>query len=269
MPKSPTWAGRMLLRTPESLRRIRNVPIIGSIVHRLSRRMLAPDELVWARVDEGPCKGLWLELNPRTGQSYLRGQAERAVQDVLAKRLRPGMIFYDLGANIGLFSVLAARLVGSSGQVFSFEPDSEVAARLRRNAERNSFTNVTVVEAGIWSRSGEMAFIRADQSSPDHGTGALTTNNDGSTVGVRCISLDDFTQGAPPPDVIKCDIEGAEAEMLRGAINTLTSHKPSILCEIHSQANENACQQILRGLGYTCEHIDSNHIFAIQPRSGT
>lgn len=253
----------MLLRTPESFRRIRNVPVIGSIVHRLSQRMLAPDELVWARVDDGPCKGLWLELNPRTGQSYLRGEAERAVQDVLAKRLRPDMIFYDLGANIGLFSLLAASLVGPTGKVFSFEPDAEIAARLRRNVERNGFTNVTVIDAGIWSHSGEMAFARADQSSPDRGTGALAVNTDRSTVPVRCVSLDDFTQSAARPDLIKCDIEGAEAEMLRGATNILRSHKPSILCEIHSESNDRVCRTILQESGYKLEPVDGNHILAV------
>jgi len=54
-------------------------------------------------------------FNPRTGQSYIQGEAETAVQSILAERLRPGMVFYDLGANIGLFTLLAARRVGASG----------------------------------------------------------------------------------------------------------------------------------------------------------
>ena len=103
------------------------------------------NEKVWARVEAGPAQGLWLELNPRTGQNYLRGGAELTVQKILAERLHPGMVFYDLGANIGLFTLLAARLVGDSGKVFSFEPDPENAARLRRNIQRNGFANVTVV----------------------------------------------------------------------------------------------------------------------------
>ena len=74
------------------------------------------------------------------------------MQTIVAERLRPGMVFYDLGANIGLFTLLAARLVGGTGKVFSFEPDSENATRLRRNIERNGFTNVTVVDAGAGLR---------------------------------------------------------------------------------------------------------------------
>src|SRR5271170_5235092 len=133
MPGSRNWVGTLLLRTPASLRSIRNVPILGEFVHRISHRVLPGDERIWAQIEAGPAQGLWLELNPRTGQNYLRGEVELAVQRVLAERLRPGMILYDLGANIGLFSLLAARLVGATGKVVSFEPDPGVAARLRRN----------------------------------------------------------------------------------------------------------------------------------------
>jgi predicted RNA methylase len=96
---------------------------------------------------------MWLELNPRTGQNYLNGKGELAVQQALAARIQPGEVFYDLGANIGLFSLMAARLVGASGEVYSFEPDPVNAARLRRNVAQNRLTNVTVVEHGVWSSS--------------------------------------------------------------------------------------------------------------------
>jgi tRNA A58 N-methylase Trm61 len=126
---------------------------------------------VWIQVEGGPARGLWLELNPRTGQTYFRGEAEPAVQETLAKRLGPGMVSYDLGANIGLFSLLAVRIVGESDHVFSFEPEPAVAERLRRNVERNGLSNVTVVEAGLWSYSGKVNFVVADSPSPDRGTG--------------------------------------------------------------------------------------------------
>ena len=151
MPRAREWMGDLLLHTPASLRSLRNVPFVGKLIHRVSHSILPLDQKVWARVESGPAAGLWLELNPRTGQSYLRGEAEQAVQATLAERLRPGMIFYDLGANLGLFTLLAARLVTAAGKVFSFEPDPINASNLRRNIQRNGFTNVTVVESGIWS----------------------------------------------------------------------------------------------------------------------
>ena len=127
------WLSSLMLEMPAPLRSLRNLPLLGKIVHRLSHSILPADQKIWARVERGHGKGLWIELNPRTGQHYLRGDVEPPLQDVLAGLLKPGMVFYDLGANIGFFSLLAAKLVGPAGKVFSFEPDSENASRLRRN----------------------------------------------------------------------------------------------------------------------------------------
>ena len=69
-------------------------------------------------------------------RAFLHGDVEPVVQEILVKRLGPGMVFYDLGANVGFFSLVAARIVGESGQMFSFELDPEIAARLRRNIDR-------------------------------------------------------------------------------------------------------------------------------------
>jgi FkbM family methyltransferase len=266
MPGVRQWVGTMLLRSPAPLRSLRGVPILGNFIHRLSHRVLPSDEKVWAQVRKGPLEGIWLELNPRTGQSYLLGDAESIGQEILSQRLRPGMVFYDLGANIGLYSLLASRIVGPTGRVYSFEPDSEVAARLRSNIARNRFTNVTITEAGVWSSSGNQTFQAAGPSSPDKGTGTFVS--DGRTAvgaSVRCVALDDFIAGAPLPDAIKCDVEGAEVEALHGARKLLETSRPWIFCEIHSEENSCAVCKVLSGLGYTFETVDANHILASPP----
>jgi FkbM family methyltransferase len=221
------------------------------------------DEKVWKQIEAGPGKGLWLELNPRTGQNYLRGEVEVATQQILAERLRPGMVFYDLGANIGLFSLLAARLVGPTGKVFSFEPDPDTAARLRRNIARNEYENTTVIQAGVWSTSGKQIFLAADASSPDHGVGKFGAEDAGANgTALECVALDDFAGNRPPPDAIKCDVEGAEVEVLRGAANTLRRQRPWIVCELHSDENARAVQDILNQCGYRLESLDANHVLA-------
>jgi FkbM family methyltransferase len=263
MPGARSWVASLLLRTPESLRSIRNVPVLGDFVHRLSHRVLRGEEKVWVQIEAGPSKGLWIGLNPRTGQSYLRGEAEPALQKVIAEGLRPGSVFYDLGANIGLFSLLAARLVGPTGRVFSFEPDAEIARRLRGNIERNAFANVTVVQKGVWSSSGQKEFMGADRSSPDHGTGTfMTSAKPPSSTKVECVALDDFVRTALPPDGIKCDVEGAEAEVLRGATNLLAARRPWILCELHGAANDRTCRELLAQFAYSFDALDSHHLLA-------
>jgi FkbM family methyltransferase len=271
MPDRRNWIGELLLRSPASLRALRNVPVFGNFIHRLSHQVLPADEKVWAQVEAGPARGLWFELNPRTGQAYLRGEPEPAMQKILAERLRPGMVFYDLGANIGYFSMLAARIVGTRGRVFSFEPDPKTASRLRKNVARNNLTNVTIVEAGIWSSSGTARFVAADPSSPDRGTGrfAVTGGTDHSlrdvmdALPVQCVALDDFVANSPPPDAIKCDVEGAEVEALRGAENLIRTRRPWILCEMHSETSARVTSEYLTGFGYTLEPVDDNHILAL------
>lgn len=261
------WVGSLLLRAPASVRSIRDVPLLGRLVHRLSHRVLPQEERIWAQVEDGAAKGIWIELNPRTGQNYLRGDAEIAVQAAFARELQPGMVFYDLGANIGFFSLLAARLVGGSGRIFSFEPDTEVAARLARNVERNVFENVTIMRKGVWSATGKQRFAPAGPSSPDHGTGSfVASGNATDAVAVDCVALDDFVRGAPPPNAIKCDVEGAELEVLRGAEQTIRAHRPWILCETHSDANDRACRELLHRFGYKLNAVDANHVLAVPQR---
>jgi FkbM family methyltransferase len=262
MPGARQWISGLFLRVPAPLRSMRRLPIIGDWMHRVSHAVLPADQRHWAQIQSGPAEGLWFELNPRTGEHYLRGEAEEPVQEAVAQRLRPGMIFYDLGANIGLFSLLAARAVGPEGRVFSFEPDPKVAARLRRNVARNGFSKVTICEMGVWSSSGEMSFVAADAASPDRGTGRFIMGNSGDSAPLQCVALDEFVADHPAPDAIKCDVEGAELEVLRGAENLIQESHPWILGEMHSDANARAWQQSLGKLGYKFEFVDASHILA-------
>jgi FkbM family methyltransferase len=264
MPDKHQWLGKLLLRSPGSIRALRNVPVVGGLIHIVSHRMVTSGERVWAQIEGGPGKGLWVELNPRTGQSYLRGEAETIIQNILVERLRPGMVFYDLGANIGLFSLLAARLVSPTGRVISFEPDPDTAARLERNIARNGYQNTTVIQAGVWSTTEKRSFKVADASSPDHGVGRFTAEEaDGKNILVECVALDDFVRNVPAPDAIKCDVEGAEIEVLRGAKKVLQEHKPWIICELHSEANRVTFGNILNESGYRVETVDANHVLAL------
>ena len=262
------WISELFLHSSAPLRSLRDLPLVGNLIHRISHSLLPMNHRVWARVEGGPGKGLWFELNPRTGGTFVRGDAEATVQTVIAERLRPGMVFYDLGANIGLFTLMAARIVAESGKVFSFEPDPENAARLRRNIAYNQFSNVTVIEAGIWSSSGKFKFVDGGSSSPDRAWGTFVPE-DKQRAGtlIPCVSLDEFhqTTAAPPPDAIKCDVEGAEFEALRGATKMLQSHRPWIVCEMHSPANDQIIREFLGALGYVFQTLDGNHVLAALP----
>jgi FkbM family methyltransferase len=258
-----TWIAKLMLNAPDSVRSLRNVPVLGGVIHAVSHKVVSVDQRIWVAVESGPAEGLELELNPRTGQAYARDEAETAVQNFLASKLKPGDVFYDLGANIGLFTLIGARIVSSAGRVFSFEPDPQNAIRLRRNLERNGFSNATVVETGVWSSTVELAFAMASENSPDRGVGTfMPQRNPAGSLSIRCVSLDDFAQLAEPPTAIKCDVEGAELEVLKGARQLLSQRRPWILCEMHSSENDRAARKFLAEFGYSFTEIDDMHVFA-------
>jgi FkbM family methyltransferase len=265
MAESTSRLANLLLRFAPSLAGLRRVPILGDFLSWTSRKLVPSDSLIWVQIQHGPSEGLWIRLNPRTGQNVQKGIGEPQVQKALIDHLRPGMTFYDVGANIGFFSLMAARLVGPKGGVVSFEADPEIAARLRENLARNQFTHAHVEQKAVWSEAAAVAFERVDpNSSPDRGLGHVST--DGSTPGtitVEAVSLDQYTASHPPPDFLKCDVEGAEVAVFRGTAQLFTRRRPILLVEMHSPENQRVLLQEFAGHGYLCQNLDENHVLAL------
>ena len=255
---------QLFLRYASPLAGLRRVPVVGPLVSWASTRLVPRDTLAWVQVLEGPARGLWLHLNPRTGRTYFEGGGEREVQAALQQSLRPGMTFYDVGANIGFFSLLAARLVGKSGRVVAFEADPEVAGRLREHAAHNQFPEIIVEEKAVCSETGKVFFARTDPAvSPDRGLGHVIDSEEAGAIQVNAISLDDFASTNPPPDFLKCDVEGAEVAVFSGAQRLLAEKRPGILCEMHSDENRRILLDIFARFGYVCKALDEQHILAL------
>jgi FkbM family methyltransferase len=262
--------GRVFLRLAPPLADLRRLPLIGPCLRWASARLVPRDSLAWVQVQRGPAKGIWLHLNPRTGSGYFNADIEPEVQAVLQKYLQPGMIFYDVGANIGFFALLAARLVGEQGSVAAFEADPEIASRLRENISRNQKLAISVEEKAVWCSSTQMLFARADASaSPDRGLGHVIAESTEETrrdaIEVQAITLDEYAFQSKAPDFIKCDVEGAEVEVFRGAQKVLSQEKPDILCELHGAENRRILLEDLARFGYRCQPCGENHILAQHP----
>lgn len=256
---------RFFLRYATPFAALRRWPVLGLCVRWVSSKVVPRETLTWVQVQRGPAAGLWFRVNSRTGQSILGGWGEPAVQRALVKHLRPGMVFYDLGANIGFFSLLAAKLVGPSGVVVAFEPDPEIAARLRENASRNNFSWLTVEQKAVWSEASVITFSRMDpRLSPDRGQGHVSAEvSVANSIRVEATSLDAYSSGHPPPQFIKCDVEGAEIEVFRGAGRLLRENRPGILCELHSEEIHRSLLREFSAQGYRCLDCDSSHILAL------
>jgi FkbM family methyltransferase len=254
----------MFLRYAPSAAWVRRLPLVGPSLRWIGRRVVPQDALTWVQVRRGIAEGIWLRLNPRTGLEVVEGGGEPEVQDVVREQVRAGMTVYDVGANIGFFSLAMARLVGPKGRVVAFEADPEIAARLRDHAERNGFSWLIVEEKAAWSESGWVSFARCDPvASPDRGVGSVVNGNAGAvTISVAAVSLDDCAQQYGAADFIKCDVEGAEAEVFRGAQELLGGKRPVIVCEMHSDENRRLVIEELSRYGYDWTDCDDWHVLA-------
>jgi len=255
---------QLFLRYATPFAGVRRWPVVGPAVSWISSVIVPRDSLTWMQVQRGPAAGIWLHLNPRTGRQVFEGGGEPEVQAALVEHLRPGMIVYDVGANIGFFALLAARLVGKTGRVVAFEADPEVAARVREHAARNEFSWLSVEQRAVWSVVGGVFFERTDPAkSPDRGLGHVVESDAGNAIRVEAVTLDEFVKSAGVPDFIKCDVEGAEVEVFRGAEQLLREKRPGILCETHSGENMRVLREQFAALNYESRLLDANHVLAL------
>jgi FkbM family methyltransferase len=255
----------VFLRYAPQISALRRVPVLGDLLSWTSRRLVPGDTLVWVQIQQGPAEGMWIRVNPRTGQNVQHGIGEPEVQRALIEHLRPGMTFYDLGANIGFFSLMAARLVGPNGRVISFEADPEIASRLRENLSRNRLDRAEVEQKAVWSEPTTVTFARVDPStSPDRGLGHVSADHSSpGTITVDAVSLDHFTMSHPAPDFLKCDVEGAEVAVFEGAKKLLSTKRPILLVEMHSPENHRALLETFVHDGYATRNLDENHVLAL------
>jgi FkbM family methyltransferase len=239
------------------------VPMVGPILQKSLRFVLPSNFLVWAVISSGPGKGLWIHLNPRFEMEYLEGNYESAVWKILQSHLKPGTVLYDVGAHIGLFSLIAARNLGVQGSVFVFEPDPTNLRRIEEHASRNGLGALGIIPKAAWFIDGRMKFQRAcSQSSMNRGAIAEDNSAAGeSTIEVETVTLDSFGREHALPSIIKIDVEGSEAAVLRGSEGIFQSAKPVVICEIHHAQAASDVTHWLRARGYVFEWVEDHDQF--------
>jgi FkbM family methyltransferase len=179
------------------------------------------------------------------------GSYEYDKQRVFQKTVRAGATVYDIGANVGFYTLLASRLVGPSGQVFAFEPAPGNCRLLRKHLEMNGVSNVSLIEKAVFSSNGEGHF----NCSANRSMGHLDASG---TLSVPTVTIDAFAfdQTMPGPEVIKIDVEGAELEVLTGACQTIRHYRPVILLATHSETLHRECCRFLVDHGFVVGSVD-------------
>jgi FkbM family methyltransferase len=169
------------------------------------------------------------EADISVGRVIEWGSYERHLVEFFKAFLQPGMHVVDAGANIGLYSLLAAKCVAREGKVWAFEPNSENARLLLASAEHNKFTNIELHPVALGDRRGHVEFTSALGSNgifADHVRRGLLSP---SIRIVPVARLDDF--GIRRANLLKMDVEGAEGVLLHGALNTIRRCRPVIVSE--------------------------------------
>ena len=203
------------------------------------------------------------------------GGLERAEVGFVARSLCEGDWAVDVGANVGLFTIAMGRAVGPSGHILAVEPVSETVRRLRENLALNGLENVTVLEAALGATNGQTTLHLADD--PAFPSTAAVAG--GHTVvgarSVRLVTLDHYWAhaGSPPVRLVKVDVEGSELEVLKGAINLLSTCKPMLLLEANGVDSLAQLESWLVPLGYHREPQPAfapyNHLFLGKPDGET
>jgi len=153
---------------------------------------------------------------------------------VLTRLLRPGDVFVDGGANIGLLSLIAAVAVGRTGRVVACEPAPGTMAMLKANVDKNPFTWIELHEVALSDVSGLARFTVFEAGS---GLASLAPQNPGGRqVDVPLTTLDELTTNLEARvAVVKLDIEGAEAKALRGAVRLIARDEPVFVVELEPE----------------------------------
>jgi FkbM family methyltransferase len=214
--------------------------------------------------------GLLIEFEYRETLGYvtlIEGGFEAVELETARSFARPGTTAIDVGANVGIYSLVMAAAVGSEGCVFSIEPDPANAVRLKANLALNAIHNTTVVQAAAAETEGPITL----QLSDDPAYHSLFAPKQARRiVGAEAVSglrIDRIWKeaGTPTVSIMKVDVEGAELTVLKGSRELLKINHPTLLLEAASKEELEALHGLLTPLGYRRRQVIGfapwNHLF--------
>lgn len=246
----PALAKRWLYRTPW--------------LARFTRRRLnaaAPVGLNEVTIAAGVLRGMRMKLNLQSEKDYWLGTYEPDLQEAARQLIQPCMVVYDVGANIGYISLMAARLAEEGGHVYSFEALPTNVDRLKANIDLNDLTRrASAIHAAVTDQTGEAVFLAHESGAMGKAKGSAgREENYAGELRVPAIALDDFVypQGNPPPQVVKMDIEGGEGMALRGMEKILANIRPIFMIELHGQEAAREVWVTLTSAGYSIHRMRS------------
>ena len=225
-----------------------NVRIVHALHGQILRRLRPNSVTVFG-------KQLYLDDADSLNLS-IHGQHEPDTTALLESVVRDGDTVLDIGAHIGYFTLLMARLTGESGRVIAFEAHPDNAALLRKTIAESGHTNVVIENKAVTSRTGPLLLFAAREGTVDHRT--IDVFEDRGRIGVEGVALDDYFPAHAKVDVIKMDIQGAEGHALVGMQRVIARQdRLALITEFepwgldHSGMRAHAYLSLIHDFGFT------------------
>ena len=196
---------------------------------------------------------------------HVRQRTHAHLLGALLPHLPPGGVAIDAGANLGLFAANFARRAGPGGTVRAIEMMPGTAERLRRTVALNALASVEVVEAALCDRAGGTLRVAMPDAAHFGQASILRHGATGPATEVAATTLDAVAEGLDRVDVLKLDLEGAEAQALRGAAEMLGRTR-AVLFE--ARPGDDDASAILRARGFRVAPVDRLNRLALRSEAG-
>lgn len=237
--------------------------VLRSVARFISRRILPRATYP---VFVGPLRGARFILGTLAGEgggaSVYINAVEPRPTSALINTLKRGQTFFDIGANVGYYTILGSRLVGEGGSVVAIEPDLRNLFHLYQHVTMNKADNVTIVAAACADTLSVAAFSPGMNCATGHLASGIDHHGNrirnGSGI-VSTVTLDEVVRRyGVAPDVVKIDVEGAEYLVLKGAEKTLLKARPKIFLSVHSEELRSMCLEFLENLDYAFDVLSQD-----------
>jgi FkbM family methyltransferase len=222
---------------------------LGVRAGRAIKRVVGPNTTL--RILTGSLKGKkWIA---GAGISQVLGLERERYTNRFEASILKSSIVYDIGAQVGWYTLLASDLVGPRGKVVAFEPLPSVLRYLKSNVEVNRCANVQIVEAAASDQDGIAEFFAKEDGS----LGSLSPIYGPDKIMVKTVKIDSLVKNEiiPAPNFIKMDVERGEFAALKGAESTLVERAPMVFLETHGYDTCVDCHRLLSSFGYEVERF--------------
>lgn len=211
---------------------------LGKLFERIRRAWLSSPRCILA----GPAKGLILDarFGGYVGQ-FFGVTGDDAELECMQSLLRGGTVYYDIGAHIGFYALIAVCRVGAAGRIVAFEPHPTTFAALENNIRLNKLANVLPINVAVSNAKGTAKMKKDAETSL---TSTVVANDEVTTtegsISVDTDTLDSLVASLklPFPHVVTIDVEGHEISVLEGMVKTIDAHRPTMIIEVHGTGPE-------------------------------